>query len=89
MLEVEQMRQFDRDIKRLKKQGKSLEKLKKIINLLVEQKSLDAQHRDHVLVGNYRHSRECHIAPNWLLIYRVDDHIFKLLRTGSHSELFN
>lgn len=89
MLEIVEMRRFRKDIKRLQKQGKVLEKLKQIINLLVEEKTMDSSHRDHSLIGDYNDFRECHIMADWLLIYQIQDGVLKLARTGSHSELFN
>ena len=61
-------RQFERDSKRMKKQGKNLDKLKIIIRTLVAEESLDPIHRDHKLIGNWKGRRECHIESDWLLI---------------------
>ena len=81
---------FKKDVKLLKKQGKNIEKLYKIINILAYGEELDAKYRDHNLIGNYKGYRECHIEPDWLLIYKVMENILilTLSRTGSHSELF-
>lgn len=81
---------FKKDIKLLKKQGKNIEKLYEIINILAYGEELDAKYRDHNLIGNYKGYRECHIEPDWLLIYKVMKNILilTLSRTGSHSELF-
>ena len=81
---------FKKDIKLLKKQGKNIEKLYEIINILAYGEELDAKYRDHNLIGNYKGYRECHIEPDWLLIYKVMQNILilTLSRTGSHSELF-
>ena len=81
---------FKKDIKLLKKQGKNIEKLYEIINILASGEELDAKYRDHNLIGNYKGYRECHIEPDWLLIYKVMENILilTLSRTGSHSELF-
>ncbi len=81
---------FKKDIKLLKKQGKNIEKLYEIINILAYGEELDAKYRDHNLIGNYKGYRECHIEPDWLLIYKVMENILilTLSRTGSHSELF-
>lgn len=62
---------FKKDIKLLKKQGKNIEKLYEIINILAYGEELDAKYRDHNLIGNYKGYRECHIEPDWLLIYKV------------------
>lgn len=77
-----------KDIKKAKKQGKDLEKFKEVARLLVEQKVLDKKYRDHALAGNYNHHRECHIEPDWLLIYNLEDEQIIFSRLGSHSELF-
>lgn len=81
---------FKKDIKLLKKQGKNIEKLYEIINILAYGEELDAKYRDHNLIGNYKGYRECHIEPDWLLIYKVMENILilTLSRTGTHSELF-
>ena len=81
-------RQFDRDVKRMKRRGKNLDKLKIIIRSLLREEQLDPIHRDHKLIGNWQGRRECHIESDWLLIYKyeIDRIIFE--RTGSHSDLF-
>ena len=66
---------FKKDIKLLKKQGKNIEKLYEIINILAYGEELDAKYRDHNLIGNYKGYRECHIEPDWLLIYKVMENI--------------
>lgn len=81
-------RQFERDIKRVKKQGKNLEKIKIIIRTLLQEKPLDPIHRDHKLIGNYQGRRECHIESDWLLIYKLEEKRIIFERTGSHSDLF-
>ena len=80
--------QFKKDVKRLKKQGKDFEKLKSVIDALSEGTVLDEFYRDHKLTGNYQDARECHIEPDWLLIYETYEEIIKLRRSGSHAELF-
>lgn len=81
-------RQFERDIVKSKKRGKTLEKFKIIARTLIEEKELDSMHRDHKLVGNYAGRRECHIESDWLLIYKIDGDRIVFERTGSHSDLF-
>jgi mRNA interferase YafQ len=81
-------RQFERDIKRVKKQGKNLEKIKIIIRTLLQAEPLDAIHRDHKLIGNYQGRRECHVESDWLLIYKTEEGRIVFERTGSHSDLF-
>jgi len=80
--------QFKKDYKRIKRQKKDPAKLEKIVKLLVSRQSLDPQYRDHLLSGNWKNHRDCHIEPDWLLVYRVDDGNLYLERTGSHAELF-
>ncbi|WP_422139672.1 type II toxin-antitoxin system YafQ family toxin [Endozoicomonas sp. ALC020] len=82
------LNRFHKDVKKARKQGKDIDKLKLITRQLVEQKPLAARHRDHLLTGNYNGRRECHIEPDWLLIYRLDDDRIVFERLGSHSELF-
>ena len=81
---------FKRDIKRCDRQQKDMEKLKEIVELLETGTTLPYKNRDHGLIGNWDGHRECHIEPDWLLIYRVDDEekAIELVRTGSHPELF-
>ena len=81
---------FKRDIKRLKKQQRDMEKLKKIMKLLAKQKPLAAKYRDHPLIGNWVGHRDCHVEPDWVLIYRAipEENEIRFERTGSHSELF-
>ena len=81
-------RQFDRDVKRMQKQGKNLEKLKIIIQSLLVEGQLDPIHRDHKLIGNWQGRRECHIESNWLLIYKAEADRIVFERTGTHSDLF-
>ena len=80
--------QFRKDFKKLKKQGKQIEKLKEIVRCIAEGKPLEPRHRNHALIGPLKGSRDCHIEPDWLLIYRIDGESLYLERTGSHSELF-
>ncbi len=88
MLSLVTSRQFHKDVKRIKRQGKKTEKLKEIISLLANEIVLPIGKKDHKLTGIYNHHRECHIAPDWLLIYKTTPTELILERTGSHSELF-
>jgi len=81
--------QFKRDAKLAQKRGKNMELLKKIMIKLVQEEILDIKHRDHKLTGNYKDHRECHIEPDWLLIYRTTAKEIFFERTGTHSDLFN
>ncbi len=80
--------QFKRDYKKIKKQNKDLNKLKIIIKILASGEKLKPKYRDHQLIGEFKGYRDCHIEPDWLIIYKKtsDNIIFE--RTGSHSELF-
>ena len=82
--------QFKKDLKLAKKQNKNLDKLFEVIDILANGDTLDAKYRDHDLTGNYKGTRECHIEPDWLLIYEIcgDVLVLMLYRLSSHSELF-
>ncbi|MCL7489220.1 MAG: type II toxin-antitoxin system YafQ family toxin [Desulfobulbaceae bacterium] len=80
--------QFKRDVKRMEKRGKEIEKLKEIIRSLVNAEKLESRYRDHQLKGLLKDCRECHIEPDWLLVYRIEGSELCLVRTGSHSDLF-
>lgn len=80
--------QFKKDYKRAKKQNRDIDKLRTVIELLTQRKPLPAKYRDHKLTGYSKEHRDCHIEPDWLLIYRIDGDDLILERTGSHSELF-
>ena len=88
MKAIRRTSQFKRDVRRLQRQGREVEKLKRVLESLVEGEPLARKHRDHVLVGQYKGTRECHIEPDWLLIYEVSETEIVLIRTGSHSDLF-
>jgi mRNA interferase YafQ len=79
---------FAKDIKLAQKRGKNIDKLKKIIELLVNKEPIPPKFRDHNLVGNFIGRRECHIEPDWLLIYKIDKDEIIFERTGTHSDLF-
>lgn len=90
MLHIEPTSRYRKDRKLMKKQGRDLSLLDDIIKKLQKREPLHAKHRDHQLTGNYAKFRECHITPDWLLMYVVDNDrlILVLSRTGTHSELF-
>jgi mRNA interferase YafQ len=79
---------FKKDVKRLKKQGKDFRTFQQIIKQLAEGVELEEKYRDHKLIGDFKGKRECHIEPDWLLMYDVGEDELILVRTGSHSELF-
>lgn len=80
--------QFKRDYKKVKKQNKELIKLNMLIEKLVSEEKLEPKYKDHQLTGEFKGYRDCHIEPDWLLIYKRTVDILILERTGSHSELF-
>lgn len=92
MLRTEFTGQFKRDYKQALKRGYDLDKLWGIIELLVNEKPLPAANRDHALTDSrmFKNMRECHIQPDWLLVYKIESDILvlKLIRTGGHSDLF-
>lgn len=90
MLTIRYEKKFRKDIKLIKKRGYDLNKLEAVLRLLVAQTPLPEQYHDHALSGNYSGHRECHISPDWLLIYKVidDQLILTLTRTGTHIDVF-
>ena len=82
--------QFKKDLKLAKKQNKNLDKLFDVIETLAFGKVLEAKYKDHELSGNYKGTRECHVEPDWLLVYSIQDDLLVLMlyRIASHSELF-
>jgi mRNA interferase YafQ len=81
---------FKKDLKSAKKRGYDLSLLSRVVDTLAMGQTLAEQHRDHSLTGNYKGFRECHITPDWLLIYSIEENelILYLTRTGTHSDLF-
>ena len=79
---------FKKDLKLLKKRGKNLIKLQNVMSDLIHQISLAKERLDHPLKGEYSDCRECHIEPDWLLIYVIKDSTIVFIRTGTHSDLF-
>jgi len=90
MLEIKYTNQFKKDVKLLSKQGKKLDKLYDIIDKISKEEVLPEKNRNHSLSGNFRDFMECHIEPDWLLVYFIEKDILvlTLVRTGSHSDLF-
>ncbi len=88
MLKLATVRQFEKDLVKMNRRGKESDKLKQVIGQLVNQLPLEPQRKDHSLTGNYANHRECHIEPDWLLIYQLTDEELILVRTGTHSDLF-
>ncbi len=81
-------KQFKKDLKRIQKRGKNVTKLKTVMSQLIDEETLTLKYRDHALSGKYKGRRECHIEPDWLLIYKLEGIKIVFERTGSHSDLF-
>jgi mRNA interferase YafQ len=88
MRRVSQTTQFAHDVRRMRKRGKDLTKLQDVVRRLAAGIPLDPKHRDHPLVGRWRPSRDCHVEPDWILVYTADDRSVRLERTGTHADLF-
>jgi len=88
MLTIITTRQFEKGVKRMKKRDKNMSKLKKVISKLENGEPPDKRFKDHQLVGNWNEHRECHIEPDWLLVYKTTETYLYLTQTGSHSDLF-
>lgn len=88
MLTPSYSRQFERDLKKMVKRGKTGDKIKTVIRKLISEEPLEPQYKDHKLIGNYKGRRECHIEPDWLLIYKTTAKEIIFERTGTHSDLF-
>jgi mRNA interferase YafQ len=87
-MRVVQPSSFRKDIKKQKKRGKDLDKLKAVVDLLIAGETLPARCVDHLLSGNWSGWRDCHIEPDWILIYKITQDTLTLGRTGSHADLF-
>ena len=79
---------FKKDYKRILKQGKDESKFEALISKLISEQPLEDKYKDHKLSGQFKNCRECHIEPDWLLVYKITESEIILIRTGSHSELF-
>ena len=91
MLDVILSNRFRKDLKLAQKRGYDLSLLEKVVDMLSRCEELPARNRDHSLTGEYAGFRECHILPDWLLVYRIEESalILFLSRTGTHSDLFD
>ena len=91
MLKLKLTAQYRKDQKRLYRRGYDMEKIKAVIAILLENKPLPLKNKDHALVGDYAGFRECHVLPDWLLIYKIDNDELVLIafRTGTHADLFS
>lgn len=81
-------KRFEKDLKLMIKRGYDPESIKSIVRTLVKEIPLERKHRDHILIGNFKDRRECHIEPDWLLVYRIEGNMIVLERTGTHADLF-
>ncbi len=88
MLALRRVSQFKKDFKRCVKRGFNVRKLYAVVDLLESGKKLDVKFRDHALLGDYKDCRECHIEPDWILIYMQKETEIVLIRTGTHADLF-
>lgn len=90
MLGFKTTKQFEGDYRLMVKRGKDIEKLKTLMRQLVDQQPLERRYHDHALTGSLRGHRDCHIEPDWILIYRIDSDVREItfVRTGSHADLF-
>jgi mRNA interferase YafQ len=91
MYTVRTTAQFRRDVKRCQRQGKNMALFKAINECLIAGQPLAEKQRDHALIGNWQGHRDCHIAPDWLLIYRIDEDekVIEYVRMGSHADIFD
>ena len=89
MLVPVQASAFKRDVKRAKKRGKDMAKLRALLLLLIEERAIPSTHRDHALKGDWLGFRDVHVEPDWILIYRVRGNELQLARTGTHADLFD
>lgn len=87
-LTIRRTTQFKRDIKRLLRGGKDIKKLLSVVEELAKGWKLSPEYYDHPLSGKYKNKRDCHIEPDWILIYAIEDDKLILYRTGSHPQLF-
>ena len=79
---------FKRDLKRAEKRGKDMSALRAVLRLLIAAEPIPAAYKDHPLKGNWKHYRDLHIEPDWLLIYKLDYANVWLVRTGTHADIF-
>ena len=90
MLTIKYETAFKKDFKRIVKRGYDIRLMEKVVTILANGENLPEKYKDHSLSGDYSDCRECHITPDWLLIYQIDGNelILYLTRTGTHSDLF-
>ncbi len=88
MLKLRTTNRFEKDYEKALKSGRDMNKLKQVMRMIAAEEILPRELRDHKLIGNYQGRRECHLAGDWLLIYKLEDDSVIFERAGSHSELF-
>ena len=87
-MKLSQTSQFKKDIKKQLRKGKNQQKLLEVIELLLSENPLPEKNKDHPLKGNWKGRRDCHIEPDWVLIYKISKDELLLERNGTHSDLF-
>lgn len=88
MKRLAQTNQFARDMKRMIRRGKDPAKMRAVVSVLARGETLPPRFKDHPLRGEWQGSRDCHVEPDWVLIYTTDEVWLRLERTGSHADLF-
>jgi len=83
-----QIGQFKRDVKLCLKRRKDMSKLREIMSMLIDNEPIPAKYKDHPLKNNWKHHRDIHIEPDWLLIYKIDGNDLYFVRTGTHADIF-
>jgi mRNA interferase YafQ len=89
MLKLKTTKRFEKDYKKSLKSGRDLSRIKRVMTWIVNEQPLPSELRAHKLIGNYKGRQECHLAGDWLLIYKLEKDMVIFERTGSHSELLN
>ena len=87
---VRRTKKFRKELKKMLRRGADLDKLETVVNILAAGETLPPQYHDHALTGDLEGTRDCHITPDWLLLYRIENDVLVLVltRTGSHADLF-
>lgn len=88
MLQIIELNKFVKELKLARKRGRNIGKLVAVVEALAKEEPLAEKHRPHALVGQWKSFYECHIEPDWLLIYKIEEGTLFLVRTGTHSDLF-
>lgn len=88
MLTTNYQAEFKKDLRRVLRRGAKIEKFERVVEFLVNEKVLPTKYREHKLKGRYSGYSECHIEPDWLLMYKIEGGVLYLARTGTHSDLF-